>query len=130
MTKQEFANYLYNNSDNLNFLLINEYLFRNYSYIVPPDKLWLEVVSILHDFGIRIFKGNLNNDGVYDALLKCDNNERKIIFDKNLSETKQRHVLYYLLCDFFKYYRELVDGSEYTTYIKLTINGIQTLPKS
>ena len=54
MTKEEFLNYLYDNNEDLNDLIIIEYLFENYkSYEKENGNLVLPVARITRSFGIE-----------------------------------------------------------------------------
>lgn len=113
MTKEEFLDYLYNNSDDLNYLMIIEFLFENYrTYSSENNNLVLPATTIARSFEIECSISHTFKD--IKAGIFFYNNERKeIIINNNLPYDKQRYVIILLLFEFFKKYKNLLHGETF-----------------
>lgn len=129
MSNEEFLNYLYNNSDNLNFLFIMEYLFSKYSYESDEYKLptYLPITTICQDFGISVYVDNLDelNENLYiplEGYLDCSETIT-IRISSELSHEKQRYMAFFLLYRYFKFYKQIKNGMNYQVGVRYQSNG-------
>ena len=124
MNEEEFLDYLYNNSDNLNLLVILEYLFDKYSYATESQSTYLPLCQICNDFKIAVYNGNLSKLNLEQgALIYFDDERQYISISPELSEDDQRNINLHLLIEFFKHYKLLKDGGKFVATLKLEKNN-------
>lgn len=114
MTKKEFLKYLYNNSDELNPLLIIEFLFQNFRGLDKENNLALQISKIAELFGIKLHVANFFHDST-GGIIHYNNKAKQITVNGNLEYNKQRYITLILLFELFKKYKETITGYQFTS---------------
>lgn len=114
MTKKEFLKYLYNNNDELNPLLIIEFLFQNFRGLDKENNLALQISKIAELFGIKLQVANYFHDCT-GGIIHYNNKAKLITVNGNLEDNKQRYIILILLFELFKKYKETISGYQFTS---------------
>ena len=114
MTKNEFLNYLYNNSDDLNPLLITEFLFQHFRGFDKQNNLALHTTKPANYFGLKVFVSN-NFHVVTGGVIHYNDKFKQITVNGCLEYDKQRYIILTLLFEYFKNYKKIMNGYQFTS---------------